>query len=158
MVQPDCLEGKENPPSFSLSVLSAPFFTIPSVPRRRPILRRPILAPKAPAPAPVPVPNNDLFQEFMWTCIKKVSDQALVAPAAPAVPAIEAKDNADRLLKPRNPDLYYSQLHMECYYFCQQYKNHFKVVGSLGHKRVPFAAGFLKSCILNRWQQHKTRM
>ncbi len=47
---------------------------------------------------------------------------------------------------------------MECYYFCQQCENHFEVAGSLGHKRVRFAVGFLKDRILNRWQQHKTRM
>ncbi len=47
---------------------------------------------------------------------------------------------------------------MECYYFCQQCEDHFKVAGSLGHKRVPFAAGFLKDRILNQWQQHKPRM
>ncbi len=70
----------------------------------------------APAPAPAPVPNNDLFQEFMRTCIERVRDQA---PAAPAAPAAETKDKTDRLLKPRNPDLYYGNLHMECYYFCQ---------------------------------------
>ncbi len=100
-------------------------------------------------------PLNDLFQEFMPTCIEKVWDQA---PTAPTVPAAEAKDNTDRLLKPQNPDLYYGHLHMECYYFYQQYEDHFEVAGSLGHKRVSFAAGFLKDCILNQWQQHKTRM
>ncbi len=31
-------------------------------------------------------------------------------------------------------------------------------MGSLGHKRIPFIVGFLKHDILNRWQQHKTRM
>ncbi len=47
---------------------------------------------------------------------------------------------------------------MECYYICQQCEDHFEVAGFLGHKRVPFAAGFLKDRILNRWQQYKTRM
>ncbi len=47
---------------------------------------------------------------------------------------------------------------MECYYFCQQCEDHFKVAGLLGHKCVLFAAGFLKDCILNWWQQHKTCM
>ncbi len=83
------------------------------------------------------------------------------APAAPAVPAAqpaEARDDTDRLFKPRNPDLYYGNSHMECYYFCQQCEDHFEFAGSLGHKRVAFAARFLKDCILNWWQQHKTRM
>ncbi len=38
----------------------------------------------------------------------------------PAALDVEAKDNANRLLKSRNPNLYYRNLHMECYYFCQQ--------------------------------------
>ncbi len=91
----------------------------------------------------------------MRTCIEKVRDQA---PAAPAAPAAEARDDTDRPLKPRNPDLYYGHSHMECYYFCQQCEDHFEVAGSLGHKHVSFASGFLKDHILNRWQQHKTRM
>ncbi len=92
----------------------------------------------------------------MRTCIKKVRDQAQVAPAALAAPAVEARDNTDRSIKPQNPDLYYGNLHMECYYFCQQCEDHFEVVGSLGHKRILFAEGFLKARILNRWQQHMT--
>ncbi len=74
--------------------------------------------------------------------------QALAAPA----PDIEARDNANRPLKSRNPDLYYGNSHIECYYFCQQYEDHFKVVGLLSHKHVLFAAGFLKNRILNWWQ------
>ncbi len=91
----------------------------------------------------------------MRTFIEKT--QAPTAPAAPA-PDAEARDDTDRPLKPHNPDLYYGNSHMECYYFCQQYEDYFKVAGSLGYKCVPFAAGFLKDRILNRWQQYKTRM
>ncbi len=41
------------------------------------------------------------------------------APALPAtpVPDVETRDDTDRPLKSRNPDLYYGDLHMECYYF-----------------------------------------
>ncbi len=130
---------------------------MPPVRRGRPAIRAPIPGP-APAPAPMALPNN-LFQEFMQTFMEKT--QAPAAPAAPAAsvaPAAEVRDDTDRPLKPRNPDLYYGQSHMECYYFCQQYEDHFEVVGLLGHKRVPFAAGFPKDRILNRWQQHKTCM
>ncbi len=106
-----------------------------------------------PAPAPDPVaPPNNLFQEFMRTYIAKIRDQTLAAPAT------EVRDNIDRLLKPRNPNLYYDHLHMEYYYFCQQCKDYFEVAGLLDHKRIPFATGFLKDRILNQWQQHKTRM
>ncbi len=89
----------------------------------------------------------------MQTCIEKVRDQVPAAPAALAAPAVEARDNTNKPLNPQNPDLYYGNLHMECYYFCQQREDYFEVAGSLGHKRIPFAAGFLKDRILNRWQQ-----
>ncbi len=84
----------------------------------------------------------------MQNCIKIVWDQV---PAALAASAAEAKDNTHRPLKPQNLDLYYSHLHIECYNFCQQYKNHFEIAGLLGHKRILFATGFLKDCILNQW-------
>ncbi len=108
-----------------------------------------------PAPTPAPAPNNDLFQEFIRTCIERVKDQA---PAALAAPATTARDNTDRLFKPQNPDIYYGNLHIECYYFYQQCEDHFKVAELLGHKRTFFAAGFLKDRILNWWQQHKACM
>ncbi len=68
-----------------------------------------------PAPTLVALPN-DLFQEFIRTYIEKVRDQA---PVALVAPDIEAKDNPNRPLKPRKPNLYYSNLYMESYYFCQ---------------------------------------
>ena len=46
---------------------------------------------------------------------------------------------------------------MECYHFFQQYEDHFETARAKGHKRVLFAAFFLKDCIFLRWQQHKTR-
>ncbi len=68
----------------------------------------------APSPNPIDPPNNNLFQEFIWTFIERV--QALTAPAALIT---EAKDDTNRPLKPWNLDLYYGHLYMECYYFCQ---------------------------------------
>ncbi len=153
-----CLESKENLSSFSSFPLFAPLSTMPPAHRGSPALRRPTPAFEAPAPAPAAIPNNDLFQEFIWTCIERVRNQAPVALAASAAPTLEVRDDADRPLKPRNPDLYYGHLHMKCYYFCQQCEDHFEVAESLGHQRIPFAAGFLKERILNQWQQHKTRM
>ena len=115
--------------------------------------KRPAIKPPAPSLAPAPTsmapPNNDLFQEFMRTYIKRVQDQALVG---------EVRDKFDKVFKFQNPDLYYDYSYMECYYFCQQYKDNFEITGSQSHKRVFFAAGFLKDHILNWWQQHKTRI
>ena len=59
------------------------------------------------------------------------------------------EDALDRPLIPQNVDRYYSHLYIKCYYFCQQYENHFEVARSLGHKRIPFAVEFLKNHILN---------
>ncbi len=81
----------------------------------------------------------------MRTFIERV--QALAALVALAV---EAKNDTNRPLKTWNPDLYYSHLYIECYYFYQQCEDHFEVAGSLGHKHVPFAAIFLKDHILNQ--------
>ena len=92
------------------------------------------LGPK-PASAPASTLNNNPFQEFMRTCMENVRDQAL---------NFEVREDAlDRPFKPQNPNLYYGHLHIEYYY--QQYEDHFEVVRSLGHKRKPFAARFLKT-------------
>ncbi len=113
---------------------------MPPTCRQRPTIRCPtpgsIPPGPEPAPAPAPVPNNDLFLEFIRTSIKRVRDQALAVSVALAAPVAEARDNTNRPLKPRNPDLYYGHLHMEYYYFCQQCEDHFEVARSLGHKRV----------------------
>ncbi len=85
-----------------------------------------------------------------------MEDRRQPAPA-PAPPAESREDVSDKPLKARNPDLYYGNSHMECYYFCQQCEDHFETAGAKGHKRVPFAATFLKDRILNCWQQHKAR-
>ncbi len=83
---------------------------------------RPVIGPPTPGPVTTPalipatVPNNDFFQEFMWTCIERVRAQALAALATPA-PDVEVTNDTDRPLKPRNSDLYYGNLHIECYYF-----------------------------------------
>ncbi len=57
--------------------------------------------------------------------------QAVVALSVLAAPAldVEARNDTNKLLKPRNPDLYYSSLHIKCYNFCQQCEDYFEVVG-----------------------------
>ncbi len=75
--------------------------------------------------------------------------QALVAPATLD---IEARNDTNRALKPRNPDLYYDNLHIEYYYFCQQCKDYSEIIRLLDHKRILFATGFLKDRILSQWQ------
>ena len=112
----------------------------------------PASAPGSAAPAPVSSSTEELFEQFMQTYMETVRNPALAPPAEPR------EEASDRPLKARNPDLYYGNSHMECYYFRQQYEDHFETAGAKGHKRVPFAASFLKDRILFRWQQHKNRI
>lgn len=81
-----------------------------------------------------------LFRQLIEICIEQAQEQALAGP----------RNNCDRLFKSRNTDLYYSHMHMECYYLYQQCKDYFKVTRLLGHKCVSFAVGFLKHYILNQ--------
>ena len=122
---------------------------IPPVCCRRPAISRPSSGPvlvPAPAPAPIATPNNNFVQKFVQSFMERA--QALAFLAAPG-PATEAKNDIDRLLKLRNLDLYYGSLHMECHYFCQQCKDYFEFVRSLGHKHLSFATEFLKDHTLN---------
>lgn len=73
----------------------------------------------------------------MQTCIEKVRKQL-----SPPIPGASQKKLSNRVIKTKKSNLYYANFHMECYYFCQQYKDHFKIIGTKGHKRVLFAALF----------------
>lgn len=58
-------------------------------------------------PTLIILPPNALFEEFIWTCINRVWDQA---------PTIKTKEEvSDTPLKVQNSDLYYGISHMECY-------------------------------------------
>ena len=67
-------------------------------------------------------------------------------------------NTSDRPLKARNPDMYYGNLYMKCYYFYQQYKDYLETVEAKGHNQVSFAASFLKDRIFFCWQQYKNRI
>ena len=71
---------------------------------------------QAPTPAPVvtlavvPNSNNELFKQFM---------KAYLEAQTPAQTAEEMDvESHKRPLKARFPDLYYKDLHIECYRFC----------------------------------------
>ena len=77
---------------------------------------------------------------------------------APAVAPVKPQENSsDKFFKAQNPDLYYGNSYMECYYFCQQCKDDFETTKAKSHKRIPFAEIFLKNYIFNCWQQHKAQ-
>ena len=76
----------------------------------------------------------------------------------PSASATVKKEAFNRPLKTRNPNLYYGNSYMECYYFCQQCEDYFETAGAKGHRRVLFAVFFLKKKILFRWQQYENRI
>ena len=61
----------------------------------------------------------------------------------------------DRPLKARNSDFHHKNPHIDCYYLCQQYEDHFETAGVKVHKCVSFAASFFCKRINFCWQQYK---
>lgn len=122
------------------------FSTIPSFHRGRSATRQPAPRPK-PNLALGSAPTDMLLGKFIQTYIEWAQDYL-----------IGARNDSDKSLKSVNSNLYYDDLYIECYYFCQQCKDHFRIAESLDYKYVPFAIGFLKDCILNQWQEYKTWM
>ena len=88
-----------------------------------------------PTPAIVPNPDNELFKQFM---------KAYLEAQTPALTAAEMDaEPRERPLKARLPDLYYGDSHIECYWFCQQCKDHFNIARAKGLNQIPFAPSFL---------------
>ena len=114
--------------------------------------RNPTPGPKlVPAPIPAPIPalappsSNELFRQFMKAYLE--SNQGLRQPLA------ERKQS----LKVKVLEVYYGKLHMDCYHFCQQCKDHFENAEATGNNQTPFAAFFLHGNISVRWTQYKRR-
>ena len=114
----------------------------------------------APAPALAPVPALASGQPGMYTDVdlQRATRLALELFVKGQEHGQANPVSQDRVLKARNPDLYYKSSHMKCYYFCRQCEDHFDTAGATGHQRVPFAASFLQNKINFRWQQHKTQV
>lgn len=81
--------------------------------------------------------TNVLLRQLIKTCIEQIQNH----PAG-------LKDIIDKPLRPCNLNLYYGNLHIQCYYFCQQCENHIKITRAPEYKSVYFTVGFLKDCIL----------
>lgn len=54
-------------------------------------------------------------------------------------------------LKAIIPETYSKKSHIDCYYFCQQSKDHFKTLGAIGINDTFFAATFFRSSISFKW-------
>ena len=95
---------------------------------------------------PLVLPTKDLFTKFMKVFMKMTQAQAQ-AIAEPR----------ERPLKARTPKTYSGKSYMDCYHFCQQCEDYFKISGAIGMNRTPFAATFLHGPINLRWAQYKQR-
>ena len=76
------------------------------------------------------------------------------APVQVPMPPVEPKEQP---LKARFPDWYFGKLHLDCYRFCQQSKDHFDTTRANRDNRTPFAASFLENGINTCWTQYKRR-
>ena len=88
----------------------------------------PVLVPTS---APALAATNDLFRQFMKAYLK--SNQRPRQPPAKREQPFKAKISK----------LYYSKLHMDCYHFCQQCKDHFEIAEATRANWTPFAVFFL---------------
>ena len=79
-----------------------------------------------PAPTPALTPTNKLFKKFLNAYLE--SNQGSRQPPEERKPILETKV----------PEVYYGKLHMDCYHFCQQCKDHFETAGAIGFNRTPF--------------------
>ena len=104
------------------------------------VSRAPTPAP-ATAPAAAPSLDTELFKQFMKAYLEaQVPGQTEVEP-----------ELCEQPLKARFPDLYYDNLHMDCYRFCQQCEDHFETAGAKGPNKILFAASFLRGLVTQQW-------
>ena len=104
-----------------------------------------VLCAPNPAPAIALFSDNKLFKQFM-----KVYLEAQV----PGQIEMDSKPRK-KTLRARFPNLYYSNVHMNCYQFCQQCKDPFEIVGAKKLNRILFVALFLRGLVTQQWLQHK---
>ena len=99
----------------------------------------------APIPAPAPPSSNKLFKKFIKTYLESNQESR------------QSPKERKQSFKVKIPEVYYNKLHMDCYHFCQQCKNHFKTVGATGFNRTLFSASFFHGNISVHWTQFKRR-
>ena len=90
----------------------------------------------APATTPDAVPSFDskLFKQFIKAYLKTQVLGRIEVDSEPC----------EQSFKAQFPDLYYGNLHMDCYQFCHQCQDYFENAGAKGPNRIRFAALFLR--------------
>ena len=110
---------------------------------------------QAPAPTPAPGPLERYTDKDLQRATKLALESFVKGQEHGQLQANSAL--REQPLKARFLDLYYGNSHLNCYRFCQQYKDHFETVGANGPNRVSFAASFLRRAMVQRWHQQKHR-
>ena len=100
------------------------------------MLRAPISA-----PAIILSLDNKLFKQFMKGYLEAQVPGQIKVNSEPC----------NQSLKARFPDLYYSNLQMDYYRFCQQCKDHFETPGAKEPNKILFAALFLHELVIQWW-------
>ena len=101
---------------------------------------------KAPTP-PLILPSiKDFFIKFMKVFMETTQAQAQAQT-----------ELQERPHNNRSPETYSEKSHINCYHFCQQCKDYFETLDTIGMNRIPFAASFHRGIISFRWAQHKRR-
>ena len=83
--------------------------------------------------------DNELFKQF----IKHYLEAQVQAQIALEIDPKPCKQP----LKARFSNLYYGNLHIDCYQFCQQWKLHFETIRAKGPNRILFATLFLRGSV-----------
>ena len=106
---------------------------------------------RAPTPAPAttsvfaPSLDKKLFKQFIKAYLEtQVLGQTEVDPEPHKKP-----------FKARFPGLYYDNLHIGCYQFCQQCEDHFETTRAKKYNKIVIAALFLHRLVIQQWPQHK---
>ena len=139
-----------SPRATSIAIVATPILPAPDAPV---LAFSSLSAPAIAVPAPASI--EELFKLFMQTYMDTVKNQAQAPVQAPTPPvSVESKEQP---LKARFPDLYFGKLYLDCYWFCQQFEDHFDTARANGKNRTPFAASFLWDGISTCWTQYKRR-
>ena len=90
--------------------------------------------------------TKKLFKLFLQTYMDTVKNQVQAPIQAPApliqvpTPSVKPKEQP---FKACFLDLYFGKLYLDCYRFCQQYKDQFDTARANRDNRTPFATSFL---------------